>query len=101
MATASSFFVLLLSFLACCHVVRAEILAVPNDTKTTQVLLKHQIGENLFAAYRSLVLANKLNGSILRNGGPSNNDQCWKDLANIKNNPDQLFKCNAIFFLIR
>ena len=97
MAMDSLFFVLLLSFLACCHVVKADILAVPNDTKTTQLLLKHQIGLNLLAAYQSFVLANKLNGSILRNGGPSNNDQCWKDLANIKNNPDQLLKCNAIF----
>ena len=98
MPMASSFFALLLSFLVCCQIVNADILAVPNDTKTTQLLLKHQIGLNLLAAYQSLVLANKLNGSILRNDGPSNNDQCWKDLTNIKNNPAQLIKCNAIFF---
>ena len=95
MAMASLFFVLLLSFLACYHIVKAEILAVPNDTKTTQLLLKQQIGENLLAAYRSFILANKLNTSM--NSVPSNNDQCWKDLMNIRNNPAKLFKCNAIF----
>ena len=97
----SSVFVLLLSFLACSPLVKAEILAVPNDTEATRLLLQHQIGENLFAAYRSFVLANKLNESMLRHDGPSNNDQCWKDLTNIKNNSALLFQCTVCFFLIR
>ncbi len=85
----------LVVFLVCFPLVRAhDIVALPNNTAATQLLLQDQAGENLFSSYRS-VLVNQLNRSTHQNGGLSITAQCWAGLIKIESNPAELFKCKS------
>jgi hypothetical protein len=89
----------LLAFLFCSPLARADVEVVHNDILVTQLLLQDQIGENVFASYRS-VLVNQLNQSTLQNDDSLISQQCSTALTNIKKNPVELFKCKSLVSLI-
>ena len=90
----TSCLVSLIVFLACYHLIRADIAAVQNNTQATRLLLQDQVGENLFASYRS-ALVNRLNQTTFQNGNFSISAQCFADLMKIKFNANELFKCKC------